>query len=154
LHTILQAKVPEALPLLDELVKILTPNPREIVEAEKRSRSVVICGIPEGESNNSLSERALLTDKTVSVILDVLDIDVRPVEVYRLGRPVDDRPRLVKCVFPCHRPFFDVLKRASKLRSVTKFKDVFIRRSMTIEERKKDQQLRAEARELNRINHN
>ncbi|KAK5983980.1 hypothetical protein GCK32_011688, partial [Trichostrongylus colubriformis] len=44
---ILQKKAPEGLPLLEKLVDLLTPNPAEIVEAEKRARSIIIHGIPE-----------------------------------------------------------------------------------------------------------
>ncbi|VDL74984.1 unnamed protein product [Nippostrongylus brasiliensis] len=48
-NSTLEQKAPETLPLLDQLMIFLTPNPKEIVDAEKRSRSVVITEIPEAD---------------------------------------------------------------------------------------------------------
>lgn len=139
LQSILQAKAPEVIPLLEALFQLLAPSPREVVEADKRSRSIDISGITEGDLSSALSERASFTSNSVSDILDTLAIDVRSAEVYRFGGPNDGGSRLVKCVFPS-RPSFDVPKRSKMLRSVPRFKDVYVRRSMTVEERRKDKE--------------
>ncbi|KAK6013741.1 hypothetical protein OSTOST_20918 [Ostertagia ostertagi] len=43
----------------------------------------------------------------------------------------------------------DKRQRARKLRAISDYKEVFVRRSMTIDERKKERNLRNQARELN-----
>ncbi|KAK6045095.1 hypothetical protein COOONC_17400, partial [Cooperia oncophora] len=86
----------------------------------------------------------------VTGILDSLNIETRPAEVYRMGRGVEGKPRLVKCVFYSRRISFDILSKAHRLRSTHEYRDVYIRKSMTIDERKKDRELRERARELNR----
>ncbi|KIH62664.1 hypothetical protein ANCDUO_07052 [Ancylostoma duodenale] len=83
LHSILEEKAPEGIPLLEKLVSLLTPDPHDIVEADKRSRSIIISGVPEGDTNSSPSCRQLATEKHVTNILDALDIEARPAEVYR-----------------------------------------------------------------------
>ncbi|KAK6027773.1 hypothetical protein OSTOST_06194 [Ostertagia ostertagi] len=47
--------------------------------------------------------------------------------------------------------FDRVLSRARKLRSVPAYKDVYIRKSMTQDERKKEKELRAKARGILRL---
>ncbi|EPB68312.1 hypothetical protein ANCCEY_12598 [Ancylostoma ceylanicum] len=42
LMAIVKEKAPEAIPLLDELITILQPNPKEIVENEKSSRRTLL----------------------------------------------------------------------------------------------------------------
>ncbi|KAK5978121.1 hypothetical protein GCK32_005488, partial [Trichostrongylus colubriformis] len=56
-------KAPEALPLLEKLVSSLIPDPTEIVEAEKRSRSVIIAGVPEKWEDSSPSQRQAATEE-------------------------------------------------------------------------------------------
>ncbi|KAL6738536.1 hypothetical protein Aduo_012076 [Ancylostoma duodenale] len=148
LHSILEEKAPEGIPLLEKLVSLLTPDPHDIVEADKRSRSIIISGVPEGDTNSSPSCRQLATEKHVTNILDALDIEARPAEVYRLGKPGGGRPRLIKCVFSSRKFYFEALSKARLLRGIPTFRDVFIRKSMTFSEREKDKQLRAQAREL------
>ncbi|WKX95333.1 hypothetical protein Q1695_012074 [Nippostrongylus brasiliensis] len=155
LQCILEQKAPEALPLLEELMVLLTPNPKEIVDAEKRSRSVVISGIPKADPSTSPSARQAATERYVINILDELGVETKPSEVFRSG-PLNDTktPRLVKCVFSSHRFFFDVLKNAKRLRALPEFRDIFIRRSMTPAERQKDRELRLQARQLNKSEFN
>ncbi|KAK5972288.1 hypothetical protein GCK32_013556 [Trichostrongylus colubriformis] len=63
LHSVLQQKAPEALPLLEKLVSSLILDPTEIVEAEKRSRSVIIAGVPEKWEDSSPSQRQAATEE-------------------------------------------------------------------------------------------
>lgn len=65
-----------------------------------------------------------------------------------MGKPDSARPRLVKLVLPSKAHWLTALSNARLLRS-SKFSDVFIRRSMTLEERKKEFELRQEARKGN-----
>ncbi|RCN30110.1 hypothetical protein ANCCAN_24129 [Ancylostoma caninum] len=80
LQAILTEKAPEGLPLLNQLLKILKPDPRELVEAEKRSRSIVLSGVPEAAVGTPAVERQEHTERAVMDILGVLEIEARPVE--------------------------------------------------------------------------
>ncbi|EYC34571.1 hypothetical protein Y032_0001g474 [Ancylostoma ceylanicum] len=69
LKSILLDKAPEALSLLDELVVLLSPIPKEIVEEEKRARSVVIAGVAEAQISMPPFQRQLRTENSVHEIL-------------------------------------------------------------------------------------
>ncbi|KIH59341.1 hypothetical protein ANCDUO_10429 [Ancylostoma duodenale] len=75
LQSILEEKAPEGLPLLEQLMKCLKPNPKEWVEAEKRSRSVVLSGVPEAEKGTHAVERQEHTERAVMEILGVLEVE-------------------------------------------------------------------------------
>ncbi|KAK6054851.1 hypothetical protein COOONC_07644 [Cooperia oncophora] len=67
-------------------------------------------------------------------INDFLGIDCQPICVYRMGRYISGKPRLLKVVFPSS--FFSslLLKRAPKLRFFSE-KGIFVRRSLSLAER-------------------
>uniref|UniRef100_A0A7I4YXJ8 Uncharacterized protein n=1 Tax=Haemonchus contortus TaxID=6289 RepID=A0A7I4YXJ8_HAECO len=153
INEILVTKAPEAIPLLQQFLSKLPSLSLEMIESEKRQRSIVLLGVPEAEKELPASRRQEHTEKYVPEILDFLDIEARPVEVFRMGR-ASDRPRLVKCVFPARKILLDTLARAHKLRASSRFNNVEIRKSMTPEERSKDQELRKKAYERNRDEHN
>ncbi|VDP40145.1 unnamed protein product [Heligmosomoides polygyrus] len=127
--SILEEKAPEALPILDRLLHLLTPNPSEIVEADKRARSIVIYGVAECDQDMASTCRQESTENSVAAILNALDLEVRPTEVYGLGRKMPGKNLLIK--------------------NIPEFSNVYIRKSMTLNERLKDKELRARARELN-----
>ncbi|KAK6042077.1 hypothetical protein COOONC_20418, partial [Cooperia oncophora] len=109
------------------------------VEAEKRSRSLVISGLEEAPPQMRPSEKQLIC----------WTVECRPVELYRLGTP-SGRPRLVKLVLPSRSHWKTALGNAKCLKASTSFKNVFIRKSMTAEERKREYELRQQAREKNK----
>ncbi|PIO76139.1 hypothetical protein TELCIR_01787 [Teladorsagia circumcincta] len=149
INQILITKAPEVIQLLNQFLSKLPLLMTDVVERDKRQRSVVMYGIPEAENGLSPSMRLDHTEKFVSGILDSLDTETRPVEVYRMGRFVEGKPRIVKCVFSSRRFMLDILSKARCLRIFPKYKEVFVRRSMTIDERQKERDLRERARELN-----
>ncbi|KAK6044708.1 endonuclease/exonuclease/phosphatase family protein, partial [Cooperia oncophora] len=148
IHGILSVKAPEVIQLLDQFLGRLPLIINEAVDRDKRLRSLVFYGVPEAGGDLSPSARQAHTEKVVTGILDSLNIETRPAEVYRMGRGVEGKPRLVKCVFYSRRISFDILSKAHRLRSTHEYRDVYIRKSMTIDERKKDRELRERAREL------
>ncbi|KIH46483.1 hypothetical protein ANCDUO_23464 [Ancylostoma duodenale] len=89
-------KAPEGLPLLDQLMKCLKPNPKEWVEAKKRSRSVVLSSVPEAEKGTHAVEGQQHTERAVMEILGVSEVEVRPVEIFMMGRMAESNPRLIK----------------------------------------------------------
>ncbi|KAL6743105.1 hypothetical protein Aduo_016185 [Ancylostoma duodenale] len=153
LLAILEEKAPEAVPLLNQLITALRPNPKDIVESEKRSRSIVISGMPEAGIELTASQRQAHTELSVIKMLDALDIEAKPVEIYRMGTLTDGRARLIKCVFPSQTHFFGAMKKARLLRQLPDFERVYIRRSTTQSERELDRELRRQARELNDKEH-
>ncbi|EYC16424.1 hypothetical protein Y032_0033g2651 [Ancylostoma ceylanicum] len=153
LQAILEVKAPEALPLLNQLLQLSRIDPREIVETEKRSRSIVISGVAEAEGDLSPSERLAHTEAAVNNVLDVLGVEARPSEVYRMGALTEGKPRLIKCVLPSAQFYSVALRNARSLRSISGFDHIFVRRSMTREEREKDRDLRRQVRELNDKDH-
>uniref|UniRef100_A0A7I4Z3K9 Transposase n=1 Tax=Haemonchus contortus TaxID=6289 RepID=A0A7I4Z3K9_HAECO len=66
-----------------------------------------------------------------------------------MGRPDPERPRLVKVVLPTRAHWRRALANARLLRGAG-LSNVFIRRSMTEDERKRESELRQQARERNK----
>ncbi|KAK6030743.1 hypothetical protein OSTOST_03114, partial [Ostertagia ostertagi] len=95
-HDILAEKAPEAIPLLEQFLGKLPLLSNEIVEADKRQRSVILYGVPEPEESLSASLRQEHTESYIRGILDTLDVETRPVEIHRMGKKVEGKPRLVK----------------------------------------------------------
>ncbi|EYB97950.1 hypothetical protein Y032_0135g1910 [Ancylostoma ceylanicum] len=126
LKEILMNKAPEAIPLLNKLIEILTLTPKEIVESAKRARSVVFSGVAEADADLTPSERQVHTEESVQKILNVLGVEARPLEVYRMA-----------------------LRNARSLRDYPEFNQIYVRRSMTPQEREKFKELRQRAYDLN-----
>ncbi|KAK6023416.1 hypothetical protein OSTOST_10798, partial [Ostertagia ostertagi] len=133
IHGLLTEKAPEGIPLLEKFVSSLSSFSREVVEADKRQRSIVLYGVPEAEKTLAPSQRQAHTESFVTSVLDALDIETHPVEIYRMG---------------------SFLSRARKLHAIPAFKEIYIRKSMTRDERQKEKDLRNQARELNLKEHN
>ncbi|XGW10718.1 hypothetical protein V3C99_012323 [Haemonchus contortus] len=121
----------------------------EFIESDKRSRSIVISGLDEMQGAPTASTRRRDLEEKVSTVLNALDVECRPTEVYRMGRPDPERPRLVKVVLPTRTHWRRALANARLLRGAG-LSNVYIRRSMTEDERKHESELRQQARERNK----
>ncbi|KAL6733767.1 hypothetical protein Aduo_004388 [Ancylostoma duodenale] len=135
--------------LLSALMEKISKQCHCECDAEKRARSLVISGLPEPSEDLRASEKQMDLEGKVNQILDVLDVDCRPCEVFRMGRLNGDRPRVVKLVLPSRSYWATALANAHRLRK-SSLASVFVRRSMTADERKRDYELRQEAKERNR----
>uniref|UniRef100_A0A0N4WGI1 Nucleic-acid-binding protein from transposon X-element n=1 Tax=Haemonchus placei TaxID=6290 RepID=A0A0N4WGI1_HAEPC len=120
----------------------------DLIEGDKRSRSIVISGLEEGQDGLRPSARQRDLEDKVAEVLVAVDVECRPVEIYRMGKPNSKHPRVVKVVLPS-RVHRRALASARLLRDAG-FPKVFIRRSMTEDERKREYELRQEARERNK----
>ncbi|EYC18938.1 hypothetical protein Y032_0026g1465 [Ancylostoma ceylanicum] len=120
----------------------------DYLESDLRSRSIVISGVAEAAGDLLPSERQADVEQKLSNILDIVKVECRPDKVLRMGTANPSKPRSIKVVLPSRRCWRTALKNARLLRSAG-FPQVFIRRSMTVEERKKDFELRQEARARN-----
>lgn len=134
--------------------KVMTPSDKLIdAEEKERLRSFVIYGIAEsGEETN----RGKYNDDLgkVNSLLDVLDIETGPANVYRMGKQQDNKPRLIKVVMPTSYHKNLVLKNAISLKNLPAFANVFLRPSLTLEQRKADYDLRCQLREAKKNGNN
>ena len=101
---------------------------KEINAEEAHRRSGVIRGIPEGDHQTELA--------TVTEFCQAIDQSVSVVKVFRMGvNPSETHPRLMKVVFDSSHCLRSILAGSRRLKGNTKFKGVFIRRSMSSKER-------------------
>ncbi|EYC40050.1 hypothetical protein Y032_0631g860 [Ancylostoma ceylanicum] len=105
------------------------------IEAETRAPTIVISGLEEADNRMLPSQHQADVENKVTKILDVLNVQCRPSAVFRIGKI--DNSRLVKVLLPSAYHWRSALANARLLRS-SSFSNVFIRRSMTSEERKHD----------------
>lgn len=122
----------------------------DMIEAEKRGRSIVLAGLDEAPSDLSPNLRLRDLENKVENVMSALQVECRPSEVYRMGKFDPARPRLVKIVFPS-KYYWSLALANARLLKPAGFPDLFIRRSMTEPERKKDYELRQLAKERNRL---
>ncbi|EYC34582.1 hypothetical protein Y032_0001g480 [Ancylostoma ceylanicum] len=108
-------------PLLDRMLRFLINRmpslAAEKIEEEKRGRSIVISGIKEASPDLRPSRPQKDLEEKVFEILDALDLECRPIEIRRMGRPEPDRARLVKVVFTSKQEWSRALANARLLRS-------------------------------------
>ncbi|KIH43129.1 hypothetical protein ANCDUO_26872 [Ancylostoma duodenale] len=114
----------------------------------ERQRSIVVSGLPEPEHDLRGQERMKFEWQNIWNLFDELEFKCSPVSMFRLGIPKPDRPRLLKLVLPTSTYQQLLLRAARKLRNSIKFQNVFIRPSLTQEERKMGYALRQQRRHL------
>lgn len=142
-------KDPVVAKFIEGLIAKLQLELVEAVDAEKRGRSLILSGLPESALDMPPSAKQSELECKVSEILDHIGVECRPVEIYRMGKLNDTYPRLVKLVLPSKSHWSTALSNAYRLRSSC-FKNIFIRKSLTPDERKKEFDLRQECRRRNR----
>ena len=155
---IIQRLTPKLDALIDEKLRkygLSEKNDNEISAEEKeRRRSIVISGVAESEKHTE-RERFQDDKQLVEKVLDALDVGCGAANVYRMGKPDNKHQgRLIKVVLPTS--FFQsaCLKNARKLRDFTEFGDIFIRPSLTKQQRKEEYELRAELRKRKKAGEN
>ncbi|EYC37229.1 hypothetical protein Y032_0651g1151 [Ancylostoma ceylanicum] len=124
-------------------------GPHKNCEDYFHRRSIVIQGIPELPLSTIPSVRQADVEAKVTEVLDALGVEARPWAVFRMGRWSETKPRLTKVILPARSQYLAILGRAKSLRDTSKYKHIFIRASLTEEERRKEYDLRKEAREKN-----
>ncbi|EYC20166.1 hypothetical protein Y032_0022g484 [Ancylostoma ceylanicum] len=142
-------KDPDIQQLLIDLSSKIPTDFKDLIEADKRARSIVISGLEEPTESMRLLDRGLDLERKVCDILEIVKVDARPSEVFRMGKPNSAKPRLVKVVLPSTSCWRTALSNSRLLRSSAS-SNVFIRKSMTPEERKREFELRQIARERNK----
>ncbi|EYC02461.1 hypothetical protein Y032_0100g3318 [Ancylostoma ceylanicum] len=142
-------KDPEINKMLAVLADKVSADFKEQLEEDKRSRSVVVSGLPESGNGTHATESLEDLESKVHDILDALSVRCRPMDIYRMGKPDSARPRLVRIVFPSTFYWRRALANARLLRDAG-FPQVYVRRGMTSDEREREYELRQLARERNK----
>lgn len=119
-------------------------------EEKERLRSIVVSGIVENEAKPS--ERRQADRQVVDDILDAVNVDADAVAVYRMGEKKPNKPRLLKVVFGNSGQQRSVLKAAKQLKQNSAFSGVFIRPSLTKEQRKEDYEIRQKVKKMREDN--
>lgn len=123
-------------------------NPREL----ERQRSIVISGIPEFLGKPSISCKA---DKQAAKnIFDTLRIECPIISAYRIGQKQQQKSRPLKIILPSTVHHREILRRASTLREIPDYHNVFIRPALTNRQLKSDSKQRDICRFLNSRGHN
>ncbi|KAL6742020.1 hypothetical protein Aduo_015220 [Ancylostoma duodenale] len=146
---LLSLNIPEVQRITTEILCRMEEAGNAAVDAEIRGRSLVIVGLPEAPENARATERQVDTETKVGEILDILDVECRPVKVFRMGSFEKGKSRLTKVELPSRGHWVSVLSKAKMLRENENYGKVFVRRSMTIEERRREKELRDQAKQMN-----
>ena len=85
-------------------------------------------------------------------MLDVFDIEVRPLAVFRMGKKMADKQRLLKIEFASRSVVAKIMTRKKTMSKHDDFKRVYIRPSMSFEDRQKRKQLQNECNDKNKQN--
>lgn len=115
-------------------------------EEKERRRSIVISGLPEPQGIPSV--RAKEDSGSVVKLLDEIDAEATICSCYRLGARKTGANRLVKVVFSTSQQQKQVLRNAKKLKNSIQFKKIFLRPSLTLEQRQRESQLWEECKKL------
>ncbi|EYC30393.1 hypothetical protein Y032_0005g2626 [Ancylostoma ceylanicum] len=146
---LLNLNIPEVQQITTEILCRINEISDDAVQKEVRNRSIVISGLSEINADSDASVRQVDTEEKVKEILNILDIECRPVKVFRMGKREEGKPRLVKVELPSRGHWVTTLSRARLLREKPGYNNVFIRRSMTDKERRLEQELRERAKQMN-----
>ncbi|EYC35377.1 hypothetical protein Y032_1071g3534 [Ancylostoma ceylanicum] len=122
-------------------------NERSFDDVE-RQRSVVIAGLPEPAADVRGQDRMKFEWSNIWELFEELNVNTSPVSLFRLGIANGSKPRLLKVVFPTSTYQQALLRCARKLRNSVKFANVFIRPSLTREERNIGYALRQQRKHL------
>lgn len=129
--------------------KLQIENPLLSSEDKEKARSIVIVGLSESQGKNDRENFIDDTNK-INKIIDSLGIPTNPITTYRMGKPRNDgKGRPIKVVMPTTYHQRLILSRSKSLRNISDFSGVYLRPSMTKEERQHDYELRKECRDKN-----
>ena len=126
------------------------------IEEDKRERSVVIQYLPEGSDTLTGSQRVSCDADAIGKMCDLAGIEVGGLVHFRMGRrhspssssaPASKGPRLLKLMFPGRSHQRDFLAKSREIRKDPSFAKIFIRPSLSKEQRNAEYKLRKEKRD-------
>ena len=118
---------------------------RECMEQEKRKKNLVVHNLEEAESDKSLTEK-FAHDKLAfqDMCKKTMKLSTRVERTYRIGKPRENRPRLLVVVMEDEATKWEVLGMAKRLRDFDDYNNIYVTPDLTPEEQAKDKALRAE----------
>lgn len=119
-----------------------------LIEMDNRSmrlNNIIVRGLP--EKLGSVEERLSGDVEAVQRLLETLNVEgVTTFEVKRLGKPINDRPRLLRVGLPGIFKKQEVLRKSKALKNSC-FNNVFIQSDLTPLQQERERALRKELRE-------
>ena len=116
----------------------------EYQDRERRKANIILHNIPEPD-NDTRTEKELMDRQTFTRITEeVFNMKVKATKAIRLGRPQEDRPRLVLITLENPEVRRDILKRCKELRGIEEWERVYISPDLTQPERQRNKELRDE----------
>lgn len=105
------------------------------MEERDRQHCIVINNIPESNASQPIN-RAKEDEAVVEEILNACGLDTGlPVGIFRMGKKMVNKNRLIKVKFPCTASVKETLRGKKNLKTIPKFKNISIRESLSKEER-------------------
>ena len=153
--TKMSTKVEEAFDNVKGLVKGEIKNNANLIREEcERATSVIISGISEPVIENIVKRQNYVHTAVFTILDNIKEDEDRwkddVLEIRRVGRydpeKKSSKKRPVKVRFNSERTAREVLAMANKLRRIDGMKGIYINKDMSLAERKKQQELRVEAK--------
>ena len=114
------------------------------LDQEKRKLNVVLHNIPEPSSNVYAERVESDKAKFIEVIRDSMHLNVKATKAYRVGKPDQEKPRLLIVGLENIEVKSEILKMAPQLRATEKWSNVYISPDLTWKEREEGRRLREE----------
>ena len=114
------------------------------IDKERRKLNVVVHNLPE-QDGSTVSER-MEKDQLLfkEVIKEGMNLIIKPTKAFRVGKKVDDRPRLLIVTLDSTDTKAEVLKMAPQLRHLSEWKKIFVTPDLSKKEREEGKRLREE----------
>ncbi|KAI1691034.1 hypothetical protein Ddc_24503 [Ditylenchus destructor] len=133
--------------LLQTATQQIHTSAHDPVEEHRRQRSVVLANVPESVSP-SAQTRVNEDNQAVMEILDELDIEARPLTVFRMGKMDGKTPRLLKVELPTRGHTQRTIQSKAKLQKSTRYASVRVRASLSKEDRDRRHELIAKCTDM------
>ena len=134
-----------------EAFKSPETRPRNIYEAvgsamdkERRKLNVVIVNLPENEPAEEGSREKKDAHSFELIVRDALRLNVKVIKCFRAGKAQGDRPRLLIATLPDLETKKELLSLTSQLRSIPRWKSLYIIPDLTTDEQLERKKLREE----------
>ena len=116
----------------------------EIQDKEKRKLNIIIHNLPESTGDTHAVKRKGDEEKFTGMIKEGLKLVVKCANAFRIGKSVENRPRLLLITLTNVDDKMNILRSAAALRSTTEWDNVYITPDLTWQEREKARTLRQE----------
>ena len=114
------------------------------MDREKRKLNVVVHNLPEDDSE-TLAERTIRDQEIFKDVIKAgMNLNIHPTRSFRVGKKLDDRPRLLIVTLDSAETKIELLKMAPQLRYLTTWKRIYVTPDLSKKEREEGKRLREE----------